>query len=325
MQNNKAMKAHFKNFTLFVNAKHNITNVKGKDLHSYSINSVSVKNNENGVISNLKSKLTEKQIGKLLTAAEYPSKKDGKDYQFGKAMRTAVKKVFDMNFIRDSYSQNGTDLKEKDSAYAFVDATGGIVKIWIIDVDYKNQYAQCFVDRVLGTVTCIVCKEENDARSTCDIYQELICDNNGNEGRANPFYKGTNMTHHLEHMNKVETRGRKAKKVEAVITKTSTLEENNIATVEIKENFNEVVEIVNEAVANFNEVVEIVNEQIDEVAKLKAEMAAMKAQHEAEMKQLKEMFIPKKGSIFSRSTLTAKQEAQIDLDAPFNFEEIERI
>lgn len=294
------MKAHFKNFTLFVNAKHNVTEVSGKSIHTYSINNVSVKNNANGVTSNLKTKLTERQIGKLLTAVGHPNQKDGKSNAFGKAMRTAVKKVFDTNFIRDSYSQNGTDLKEKDSAYAFVDATGGIVKIWIIDVDYKNQYANCFIDSVVGTVTCIVCKEEQDKQSTCDIYQELICDNNGREGRANPFAKGTYMTHHLENMNKVETRGRKPRKVEAVITETSTLEENNAATVELKEKYNEAVEIV--------------SEQQDEVAAMKAEIEAMKAKHEAEMAQLRAMFSSNRGSIFSRPTATAKQEALSELE-----------
>ncbi|MGN7509064.1 hypothetical protein [Aeromonas salmonicida] len=309
MTNSKAMKAHFKNFTLFVNAKHVVGELGSKKLHSYSINSVSVKNNADGVISNLKSKLTEKQIGKLLTAADYPSKKDGKDYQFGKAMRQAIKSVFDMNTVRDAYSQNGTDLKEKDSAYAFIDTTGGIVKIWIIDVDYSNQYAQCFVDRITGTVTCIVCKEEKDARSTCEIYQELICDNNGREGRANPFAKGNNMTHHLEHMNKIETRGRKARKVEAVITVNSTLEENNAATVEIKEKYNEVVEIV--------------NDQQSELEAMKAKLAEFEKMKE-ELAQLKSMMNPRQSSIFTRGILTAKQEACIDLDAPFNFEEIER-
>ncbi|WP_421349863.1 hypothetical protein [Aeromonas veronii] len=325
MTNTKAMKAHFKNFTLFVNAKHNVTEVSGKSIHTHSINSVSVKNNENGVISNIKSKLTEKQIGKLLTAADYPSKKDGKDYQFGKAMRTAVKKVFDMNFIRDSYSQNATDLKEKDSAYAFVDATGGIVKIWIIDVDYKNQYANCFIDRIVGTVTCIVCKEEKDARSTCDIYQELICDNNGREGRANPFAKGNNMTHHIEHMNKVETRGRKARKVEAVITVNSTLEENNAATVEHIEKFNEVVEIVNDQQAEF----EAMKAKLAEFEAMKAEIAQLKAAMNPTQELIKAMQ-PRARSIFSRPVATAKQEAILDLEAlrniPFDFDkEIERL
>lgn len=303
--NSKAMKAHFKNFTLFVNAKHVVGEVSGKKLHTYSINSVSVKNNVDGVISNLKTKLTEKQIGKLLTAAGYPIRQNGVVNSFGKAMRQSIKSVFDMNTTRDAYSQNGTELKEKDSAYAFIDTTGGIVKIWIIDVDYSNQYAKCFIDRVVGTVTCIVCKEQQDARSTCDIYQELICDNNGREGRANPFAKGNNMTHHIEHMNKVETRGRKARKVEAVITKTSTLEENNVATVELKEKYNEAAEIINEQQAEF--------------AEMKAKMAEFEKM-KAELEQLKSIMYPQRKSIF-----IADNKAHIDIDAPFNFEEIERI
>ncbi|MEG0006920.1 MULTISPECIES: hypothetical protein [Aeromonas] len=303
--NSKAMKAHFKNFTLFVNAKHVVGEVSGKKLHSYSINSVSVKNNVDGVISNLKTKLTEKQIGKLLTAAGYPIRQNGVVNSFGKAMRQSIKSVFDMNTTRDAYSQNGTELKEKDSAYAFIDTTGGIVKIWIIDVDYSNQYAKCFVDRILGTITCIVCKEQQDARSTCDIYQELICDNNGREGRANPFAKGNNMTHHIEHMNKVETRGRKARKVEAVITKTSTLEENNVATAELKEKYNEAAEIINEQQAEF--------------AEMKAKMAEFEKM-KAELEQLKSIMYPQRKSIF-----IADNKAHIDIDAPFNFEEIERI
>lgn len=315
MTNNKAMKAHFKNFTLFVNAKHNVTDVRGKSIHTHSISNVSVKNNANGVTSNIKTKLTERQIGKLLTAVGHPNQKDGKSNAFGKAMRTAVKKVFDMNFIRDSYSQNGTDLKEKDSAYAFVDATGGIVKIWIIDVDYKNQYANCFIDSVVGTVTCIVCKEEQDKQSTCDVYQELICDNNGREGRANPFAKGTYMTHHLEHMNKVETRGRKAKRVELPIAIDSTPEENNAVTVEIKEVTNHNATMLEEVAA--------------ELAELKAQNEAMKAKHEAEMAQLRAMFSSNRGSIFSRPTATAKQEALSELETPktqFDIDsEIERL
>ncbi|QTL93358.1 hypothetical protein [Aeromonas jandaei] len=303
--NSKAMKAHFKNFTLFVNAKHVVGEVSGKKLHTYSINSVSVKNNVDGVISNLKTKLTEKQIGKLLTAAGYPIRQNGVVNSFGKAMRQSIKSVFDMNTTRDAYSQNGTELKEKDSAYAFIDTTGGIVKIWIIDVDYSNQYAKCFVDRILGTITCIVCKEQQDARSTCDIYQELICDNNGREGRANPFAKGNNMTHHIEHMNKVETRGRKARKVEAVITKTSTLEENNVATAELKEKYNEAAEIINEQQAEF--------------AEMKAKMAEFEKM-KAELEQLKSIMYPQRKSIFSSG-----DQARIDIDAPFNFEEIERI
>lgn len=310
MTNSKAMKAHFKNFTLFVNAKHVVGEVSGKKLHSYSINSVSVKNNVDGVIYNLKTKLTEKQIGKLLTTAGYPIRQNGVINSFGKAMRQSIKSVFDMNTTRDAYSQNGTELKEKDSAYAFIDTTGGIVKIWIIDVDYSNQYAKCFIDRVVGTVTCIVCKEQQDARSTCDIYQELICDNNGREGRANPFAKGNNMTHHLEHMNKVETRGRKARKVEAVITETSTLVETNKA--------------VAEHIEKYNEAAEIINEQQAEFAEMKAKMAEFEKM-KAEIAQLKAMLNPRQSSIFSRATLTAKEEAKLDLDAPFNFEDIERI
>ncbi|MCW0507029.1 hypothetical protein [Aeromonas piscicola] len=315
MSNTKAMKAHFKNFTLFVNAKHVVGELGSKKIHSYSINSVSVKNNADGVISNLKSKLTEKQIGKLLTSADYPIRKNGVVNSFGKAMRQAIKSVFGMNTTRDAYSQNGTDLKEKDSAYAFIDTTGGIVKIWIIDVDYSNQYARCFIDRITGTVTCIVCKENDDSKSTCDIYQELICDNNGREGRANPFAKGKNMTHHLEHMNKIETRGRKARKVESVITVNSTLEENNAATVEIKEKYNEVADIV--------------NVQQDELAALKAEIAQLKAAMNPTQELIKAMQ-PRTESIFARPVATAKQEAMLDLDAikavPFTFEsELERL
>ncbi|QNF18600.1 hypothetical protein FT669_18830 [Aeromonas jandaei] len=310
MTNSKAMKAHFKNFTLFVNAKHVVGEVSGKKLHSYSINSVSVKNNVDGVIYNLKTKLTEKQIGKLLTTAGYPIRQNGVINSFGKAMRQSIKSVFDMNTTRDAYNQNGTELKEKDSAYAFIDTTGGIVKIWIIDVDYSNQYAKCFIDRVVGTVTCIVCKEQQDARSTCDIYQELICDNNGREGRANPFAKGNNMTHHLEHMNKVETRGRKARKVEAVITETSTLVETNKA--------------VAEHIEKYNEAAEIINEQQAEFAEMKAKMAEFEKM-KTEIAQLKAMLNPRQSSIFSRATLTAKEEAKLDLDASFNFEDIERI
>lgn len=328
MQNTKAMKAHFKNFTLFVNSKSNVGEINGKRIHTYSINSVSIKNNANGVTSNLKTRLTEKQIGKLLTAVGHPNQKDGKSNAFGKAMRTAVKKVFDLNCVRDAYTQNGTDLKEKESAFAFVDATGGKVKIWIIDVDYKNQYAKCFIDRVVGTITCIVCEENEDKQSTCDIYQELICDNNGREGRANPFAKGTNMTHHLSNMNKIETRGRKAKKVEASIAETSTLAENNVATVEIKEVVNQHADVINAQA-------DAINEHSDELEALKAEIAAMKAKHEKEMNQLKTLvqINRRPNSVFGRTSTTSKQDAvSLDLSLeeikaiPFEFgKELERI
>ncbi|MFL9600065.1 hypothetical protein ACKC5Q_05140 [Aeromonas dhakensis] len=334
MQNTKAMKAHFKNFTLFVNSKSNVGEINGKRIHTYSINSVSIKNNANGVTSNLKTKLTEKQIGKLLTAVGHPNQKDGKSNAFGKAMRTAVKKLFDMNCVRDAYTQNGTDLKEKESAFAFVDATGGKVKIWIIDVDYKNQYAKCFIDRVVGTITCIVCEENEDKQSTCGIYQELICDNNGREGRANPFAKGTNMTHHLSNMNKIETRGRKAKKVDLPISINSTHEENNAVTVQIKEVTNHNADVLDEVVSELTEV----KSQLDELEMMKAKMAAMEAAMKAqseEMNQLKALVQVNRrpNSVFGRPVSTSKQDAMVlDMSVeeikamPFDFgKELERI
>ncbi|MGG5825924.1 hypothetical protein [Aeromonas salmonicida] len=257
MSNSKAIKAHFKNFTLFVNAKEKGVDLNGKRVRTYSINSVSVKNNANGDTETLKDKLTDAKIGKLLTSAGYPLRKDGVVSSFGKAMRESIKSVTKANRAANQYTINGeaNTLKDNDSSYAFVDTTGGVVKIWIIDVHYNNGTHTYGADTLNGTITCIICKESETGRSTCDVYQELICDNNGREGRHSPFIKGNTMTHHIEHMNKIENRGG-ARKVAKPITETSTLEENNVATVEMKE-------VVNQHA-------DVINAQADEIARLKA-------------------------------------------------------
>ncbi len=114
-----------------------------------------------------------------------------------------------------------------------------------------------------------------------------------------PSLKTKSFTEPVNTMQKIEKRGG-ARKVEAVITENSTMVETNRAVAEHIEKYNEAVEIVNDIAA--------------ELAELKAQNEAMKAKHEAEMAQLRAMFSSNRGSIFSRPTATAKQEALSELE-----------
>ncbi|HEH9416050.1 TPA: hypothetical protein SIA31_000014 [Aeromonas sobria] len=250
----KAFKDYFSANTLFVNAKHiNVATESGKSVHTYNINKVCIMNNDTNSKNYMSEKLTEKQIGKLLTSAGYPAKKDGKDDLFGRAIRTAVKRVFKDHL-------HGLE----QEAYAFVDCSGDAVKIWIADVSfYDSMYRGHGNDSVQGSVFCIYCKDGD--RAECNIFQEILCESNGRQGRKNPFIKGTTMTHHLKNMLKIETRGR-PEKVKAVVTETSTLVENNVATIELIEKYNDTVDVIIDTA--------------DEVISLKAELEKMKADME---------------------------------------------
>lgn len=242
----------------------------------------------------------EKQIGKQLTAIGIGSRDS-----FGKAVRNRLKAA-----ISELTPVVTTVVKEKEvhSYYAAVINIGGVIKIALSDY---HRVDNC---HVAGNFFIIHAKEDINGDHDYATYKHVL---NFDEDKEK-FYCGKNIkpfapslksksfTEPVNTMQKIENRGG-ARKVEAVITKTSTLEENNIATVELKEKYNEAVDVVNDIAA---ELAELKAQREKELA----EIEAMKAKHEAEMAQLRAMFQINRGSIFSRPTATAKQEALSELE-----------
>lgn len=267
--------------------------------------------------------LNEKQIGKQLTNIDVGGK-----VGFGRIVRNRIKAAIDELTPVQTTVING---KEIYSYYAAVIIVAGVIKIALSDFHRVDD------SHVAGTFFIIHAKEDINGDHDYATYKHVL---NFDEDKEK-YYVGKNIkpfmptlktksfTEPVNTMIKIEKRGG-ARKVEAVITVNSTLEENNVATAEHIEKYNEVADIVNVVV--------------DEVADLKAEIAAMKAEREAEKAELAQLkaamnptqelikaMQPRTGSIFARPVATAKQEAMLDLEAikavPFTFDstEIERL
>ncbi|WP_447835907.1 hypothetical protein [Aeromonas salmonicida] len=247
--------------------------------------------------------LNEKQISKELTKVGVGSRTN-----FGIVLRRRLKATIEELTPVNTEIVNG---KEVHSYYAAVINVAGVVKIALSDYHRVDEF------HVTGTFFIIHAKEDIDGDHDYATYKHVMNFDDDKE----QFYNGKNIkpfmpslqtrsfTEPVNTMTKIEKRGG-ARKVEAVITETSTLVETNKA--------------VAEHIEKYNEAAEIINEQQAEFAEMKAKMAEFEKM-KAEIAQLKAMLNPRQSSIFSRATLTAKEEAKLDLDAPFNFEDIERI
>lgn len=251
----------------------------------HKLSSIKFRSTEGNKVNTL-SEMTVKEFFKHLTKCGLPDRST-----IGKTIRNAIKLS-----LSQLITAEFTETLMNDNFYFYLDVeTSDVVMIQAKEVEHQNN--------ILHIAFVITRKEDKAGVSVYMSHNKQF--NSISKDRKSMMIK-TDFA-------KIETRGRKAKKVEAVISVNSTLEENNAATVEIKE------------VTNHN--AEVINVVVDEVAELKAQIAAMKAEREAEkeeLAQLKSMMNPRQSSIFTRGILTAKQEACIDLDAPFNFEEIER-
>ncbi|WP_447824334.1 hypothetical protein [Aeromonas salmonicida] len=248
----------------------------------HRLSSIKFRSTEDNKVNTL-SEMTVKEFFKHLTKCGL-----GADTTDGKAIRRAIKLSL-AQLITAEFTETLMD----DKFYFYIDTqTSDVVIVNAKEVEHQN---------VIHHEAFIITRKEDKAGVS--VYMS-------HNKQYNSISKDRKSMMIKTDFAKIETRGRKARKVEAVITVNSTLEENNAATVEIKEKYNEVVEIVNDQQAEF----EAMKAKMAEFEKMKAELA-----------QLKSMLNPRQSSIFTRATLTAKQEAQIDLDSPFNFEDIERI
>ncbi|QLH66490.1 hypothetical protein HXV88_08495 [Aeromonas veronii] len=263
--------------------------------------------------------LNEKQIGKQLTNIDVGGK-----VGFGRIVRNRIKAAIDELTPVQTTVING---KEVYSYYAAVIIVAGVIKIALSDFHRVDD------SHVAGTFFIIHAKEDINGDHDYATYKHVL---NFDEDKEK-YYVGKNIkpfmptlktksfTEPVNTMIKIEKRGG-ARKVEAVITVNSTLEENNAATVEIKEKYNEVVEIVNDQQAEF----EAMKAKLAEFETMKAELAQLKAAMNPTQELIKTMQ-PRTGSIFARPVATAKQEAMLDLEAikavPFTFDstEIERL
>lgn len=229
------------------------------------------------------SEMTVKEFFKHLTKCGF-----GADTTDGKAIRRAIKLS-----LAQLITAEFTETLMEDNFYFYLDVdTSDVVIVKAKEVEHQN---------IIRHEAFVITRKEDKAGVS--VYMS-------HGKQYNSISKDRKSMMIKTDFAKVETRGRKARKVEAVITETSTLEENNAATVELKEKYNEAAEIINEQQAEF--------------AEMKAKMAEFEKM-KAEIAQLKAILSPRQSSIFSRATLTAKEEAKLDLDAPFNFEDIERI
>lgn len=234
--------------------------------------------------------LNEKQISKELTKVGVGSRTN-----FGIVLRRRLKSTIQ--------ELNG-------EIYAVVINVAGVIKIAMTD------YHKVDDSHVAGTFFIIHAKEDIDGDHDYATYKHVMNFDDDKEKFYNgknikpftPSLKNKSFTEPVNTMIKIEKRGG-ARKVEAVITENSTLVETNKA--------------VAEQIEKYNEATDVINEVVDEVAELKAQIAAMKAEQakrDAELEQLKSIMYPQRKSIF-----IADNKAHIDIDAPFNFEEIERI
>lgn len=238
----------------------------------HQLSSIKIRSTEDDKVMTL-SEMTVKDFFKHLTKCGF-----GADTTDGKAIRRAIKLSL-AQLITAEFTHTLMD----DKFYFYLDAdTSDVVMIKAKEIEHQNT---------ISHEAFIITRKEDKAGVS--VYMS-------HGKQYNSISKDRKSMMIKTDFEKVETRGRKPRKVEAVITKTSTLEENNAATVELKEKYNEAVEIV--------------SEQQDEVAAMKAEIEAMKAKHEAEMAQLRAMFSSNRCSIFSRPTATAKQEALSELE-----------
>ncbi|MCH7377426.1 hypothetical protein MM182_18910 [Aeromonas sp. MR19] len=268
----------------------------------HKLSSIKFRSTEDNKVNTL-SEMTVKEFFKHLTKCGF-----GADTTIGKTIRNAIKLS-----LAQLITTEFTETLMNDKFYFYLDAaTSDVIMLKAKEVEHQNN--------IIHEAFIITRKED---KAGVSVYMSL-------GKQFNSISKDRKSMMIKTDFSKVETRGRKARKVEAVITVNSTLEENNAATVEHIEKFNEVVEIVNVVV--------------DEVADLKAEIAAMKAEREAEKAELAQLKVamnptqelikamqPRTGSIFARPVATAKQEAMLDLEAikavPFTFDstEIERL
>ncbi|MCS0540348.1 hypothetical protein NXY55_10155 [Aeromonas veronii] len=244
------------------------------------------------------SEMTVKEFFKHLTKCGF-----GADTTDGKVIRRAIKLSL-AQLITAEFTHTLMD----DKFYFYLDAdTSDVVIVRAKEVEHQN---------IISHEAFVITRKEDKAGVS--VYMS-------HGKQFNSISKDRKSMMIKTDFAKVETRGRKARKVEAVITVNSTLEENNVATVEHIEKFNEVVEIVNDQQAEF----EAMKAKLAEFEAMKAEIAQLKAAMNPTQELIKAMQ-PRAGSIFSRPVATAKQEAMLDLEAlkniPFDFDkEIERL
>ena len=168
-------------------------------------------------------KMTCAEFDKLLKAAGYPTRSAE-----GRAIRRAINSIF------------GRDLINQDKSYWFYfdEKTLTVSMFDIIEVEHSNYIVHC------GYLIT-----KNKDKAGFSVYESYSKDFNSLTTERKSMRIKTDF-------GKVETRGRKANKVSKPIEVESTLVENNVATVEIKE-------VVNQHA-------DVINAQADEIARLKA-------------------------------------------------------
>ncbi|CAJ1854773.1 hypothetical protein HLBENOHH_02454 [Aeromonas dhakensis] len=182
-------------------------------------------------------RMTCAEFDKLLKAAGYPTRSAE-----GRAIRRAIASIFE----RDNIKQ------EKNYWFYFDEKSMTVSMFDIIEVEHSNYIIH------YGYLI-----SKNKDKAGFSVYESYSKDFNSLTTERKSMRIKTDF-------GKVETRGRKANKVVKPIEVESTLVENNVATVEIKE-------VVNQHA-------DVINEQQDELAALKAQMAAMAARM-AELEQ----------------------------------------
>ncbi|HDX8358443.1 TPA: hypothetical protein RQN15_002200 [Aeromonas hydrophila] len=243
------------------------------------LSSIKFRSTEDDKVMTL-SEMTVKEFFKHLTKCGF-----GADTTDGKAIRRAIKLSL-AQLITAEFTHTLMD----DKFYFYLDAdTSDVVMIKAKEIEHQNT---------ISHEAFIITRKEDKAGVS--VYMS-------HGKQYNSISKDRKSMMIKTDFEKVETRGRKAKRVELPIAIDSTPEENNAVTVEIKEVTNHNATMLEEVAA---ELAELKAQREKELA----EIEAMKAKHEAEMAQLRAMFSSNRGSIFSRPTATAKQEALSELE-----------
>lgn len=221
-----------KQYTLFANGERYHAQARDKWITFYSIKSVVLRNN-NTKQDIAFTKEADKKLMKSLADSGYGKKHNKSRYD-------SISRR-----LRNFYKKSGT---ERTDWKHCVDASGGVLKIWLTDISYDRRDK-----RIFGSV--VLLKESGKTKNEFIQYQTDITELSGKDGRYHDFSKAggyKSFTHNLE-MERFEMRTNTyVKKLREDASLQENTEHNNV-------------------------VVEAHNKLVDEIERLKKEIEQLKA------------------------------------------------
>ncbi len=234
-----------KQYTLFVNgAIRRIQNTKGEWSSFYSVEDIRLKNNNTDKDTLFISE-SKKKLMKSLSEAGYSKKMDRAKYE---TIRRRLSKFYKL-----------TQTDKADWKH-IVDATGGVLKIWLTNTHYDRHKKRIYGDVVLFR------EHETELKTELARYETSITERYGKQdGRYHDFSKAggyKSFTHHLE-MERQELRTNTYIKK---LREDATLEENT-------EHNNEITEAHNSLVDTVDKQQQLIEQLQQELMKLKEKAA----------------------------------------------------